>query len=250
MVYVTDYLPLTAQKLIEARVAMKSDALLAMVMGVLQGLSELKALRNRSHGNLKPQNILIAGNNLTTATILLTDPATNGQAAKIGDAGDVRAVGELIHALVVYRLPPLDEWQVPASSRWGTLGARGEAWRRLCSDLLNLDPGARLKLPEIAQRLYALRSRRKLRLRKFFVTAAVLVALGAAGVATLSLLDRDARSQFCQSKRSWFGKFLDAAADPAHRKRQCGCRPGSRMAACSIRCPSRIFARLIVTKAV
>ncbi|HET6249695.1 MAG TPA: SUMF1/EgtB/PvdO family nonheme iron enzyme [Tepidisphaeraceae bacterium] len=217
--YVTDYLPLTAQKLVDAGVAIKSDAMIAIVFGVLQGLSELKALRNRVHGNLKPQNVLIAGTNLGTATVQLTDPATNGQAAKVGDAGDIRAVGELIHALVVHCLPPLNEWEVPPSAPWTALGPKGPAWRKLCSDLLNPDPALRLKLPAIAQRLGELRTRKKHGFRKFVAAAAVLAVLAGAGVGVLSMLDRDARAQYSQSKRIWFGKFLDAAADPAHRKR-------------------------------
>ena len=51
--YVTDYHPLTIQKLIDARISLKPQNLYALVLGVLKGLSELKALRNRSHGRLE-----------------------------------------------------------------------------------------------------------------------------------------------------------------------------------------------------
>ena len=197
--YATDYLPLSAQKLIDNRVAVKPAALHAMVLGVAKGLSELKALRNRPHGNLKPSNVLIGGKDLATAPILLVDPASNGQAGKVGEAGDLRAVGELIHQMVLLRPPTAGQWPLPPAAEWNNkLGAQADRWRRLSSDLLNPDPAARPKLPIIAQRLAGAAPRSSLRVGKFLVAASVLVVLAAAVVAGFSFLDFTARAHLRQ----------------------------------------------------
>ncbi|HZK81258.1 MAG TPA: hypothetical protein VFC46_09335, partial [Humisphaera sp.] len=217
--YVTDYLPLSAQKLIDARVPIKSDDLYAIVTGVIAGLGELKAEKNRAHGNLKPSNVLIGfGNNIAQSPILIADPASNVLAAKTGEAADVRALAEMIHQLVMHRLPRQDEWPFEDYAAWDRLGSRGDRWRRLCCELF--DPTTPpLTLAELARRLDALQPRAKPPLTKLFMTLAVPVMLIVIAVGALSILDRSARMQFRDAKRDWFGKFYESAADPARRHR-------------------------------
>ncbi|MDB5171367.1 MAG: hypothetical protein JWN51_140, partial [Phycisphaerales bacterium] len=215
--YATDFHPLSAQKLIDGCVEMKPDILRHVVASIVQGLSELKSLRNRAHGNLKPTNVLFAGRDLTGARVLLTDLASNAQATKSGEAGDLHALGELIYALMFYRRPSPDSWPLPFTPQWEQLGRHGEAWRELCSDLLNPMPAARPPLVQIARRLQNMRQPRKFPVRRLLAAVAVPVILLAGAVATLSYLDHGARKQFCQAKHDWFGQFARAIADPGRR---------------------------------
>ena len=159
--YVTDYLPLSAKKLIDARVPIKSDDLYAIVTGVIAGLSELKAEKNRAHGNLKPSNVLIGfGNNIAQSPILIADPASNVLAAKSGEAGDIRALAEMIHQLAMHRLPREGEWPFEDYAAWDRLGSRGDRWRRLCCELF--DPATPATQPgRTLPALEALRPRAK-----------------------------------------------------------------------------------------
>ena len=217
--YATDYHPLTAQKLIDSRLAIKAPALYQIVLGVVAGLSEIIALRNRPHGNLKPGNVLIAGKELLADRVLLTDPASNGVAAREGEPGDVKALGQVIYELVMHRPAAPGQWPLPASAHWGALGSRGDAWRRLCSDLLNPDASARPTLADVGNRLHALRPRRKLPLRQVAgVAAGILLVVGLA-LAALSTLDHAVRVRYAQVHRDWFGKLVDAVADPRRRTR-------------------------------
>jgi formylglycine-generating enzyme required for sulfatase activity len=216
--YVTDYLPLSAQKLIDARVPIKSDALYTIVLGVVLGLDELKAAKDRAHGNLKPANVLIGGRDIAHAAILLTDPASNGQAAKSGEAADVRALGEMIHQLATHRLPRDGEWPFEEFEVWDRLGRRGDRWRRLCCELL--DPSCPTpSLSDVERRLNSLRPGRQLPFTKILMAAAIPAMALAIAVGTLSFLDHSAREQYRDAKRDWFGKFYESAADPARRLR-------------------------------
>jgi formylglycine-generating enzyme required for sulfatase activity len=216
--YVTDYLPLSAQKLIDARVNINSNDLYAIACGVVDGLGELKAAKDRAHGNLKPSNVLIGGTNLSQAAILLTDPASNVHAAKAGETSDVRALAEMIHQLVMHRLPREGEWPFEDFAAWDRLGGRGDRWRRICCELF--DPTAPpLNLSDLKKRLDPLRPRRQLAFTKILVTLAIPVMMIAIAVGTLSMLDHSARVQFRDAKREWFGKFYESAADPARRRR-------------------------------
>ncbi|HWE98158.1 MAG TPA: SUMF1/EgtB/PvdO family nonheme iron enzyme [Tepidisphaeraceae bacterium] len=216
--FVADYHPLSAQKLIDGCVDMKPEALRNIVSGIVQGLSELKALRNRAHGNLKPANVLFAGRDLASARVLLTDLASNGQATRVGEAGDLYTLGEVIYALTFYRRPARGTWPLPFTAQWEQLGRHGEAWRQLCSDLLNPTPAARPNLIAIARRLQTLRPPRKRRVRRALALLAVPVILLGGAVAVLSYLDHSARKQFCQSRHEWFGQFAQAISDPARRR--------------------------------
>lgn len=166
--YVTDFYPLTADQLIADNVPLDARALWAVVSGVVKGLLELRSRRRRAHGNLKPTNVLIAGEvaDLETAPILLTDPATEG-ATPEAQAEDMFALGSLIHGLVLHRpfrasprptddlaihesdvdsaaaSPTHGTWPLAASPQWQRLGRQGNAWRELCSSLLAPDPKQR-----------------------------------------------------------------------------------------------------------
>ncbi len=216
--YVTDYHPLSLQKLIGSRNVPEADALYEIVSGILAGLAELKTLRGRSHGNLKTTNVLIAGRDLKAAAVRLTDPASNAVASRLGEAGDVLALGQLIRALIAGGSKPA-QWPLTPSPEWAALGRRGERWRKLCNDLLNPDPALRPSLAAVAPRLRSLQRRKPFPLRRIASVAAGIALAGAVALGGLSVLDHAARAPYCQAKRDWFGTFVDAAADPVRQSR-------------------------------
>src|SRR5207302_1669974 len=122
---VIPYYPRTAQKLVNGKVKLSSAALGALVTGVLAGLEELKTACSRSHGNLKPSNVLLAPGELSPASVALTDPAPSRVAAQGGEAADLYALGELIYQLVTYRQfrgQAGRGWPIPADPEWKRLG--------------------------------------------------------------------------------------------------------------------------------
>src|SRR5690242_15742784 len=60
----SDYLPLSAQKLIDGKIELKSAHLYSIVNGIVEGLIELHKARGRANGNLKPSNVVFAGKDL------------------------------------------------------------------------------------------------------------------------------------------------------------------------------------------
>src|SRR4051812_35634296 len=58
--YVTTFYPRTVAGMIKGHVKVSAVALTSLVRGVLVGLKELNQISRRPHGNLKPENILIA----------------------------------------------------------------------------------------------------------------------------------------------------------------------------------------------
>src|SRR3954470_5083725 len=76
--YVSDYYPLTIQRLAADQVPVDGKSLHALVAGVVKGLLELQLRHRRAHGDLKSTNVLLAGaaDDLVNAQVLLGDPAT------------------------------------------------------------------------------------------------------------------------------------------------------------------------------
>jgi hypothetical protein len=105
--YVTDLYPLTAQKVVDRRMAVGSRGLHAVVCGVVRGLTELREMFRRAHGNLKLTNVLVRGDDLKLnagkgTEVVLVDPAVEAHTAR-DRAADLLAIGELIHQLVLKR---------------------------------------------------------------------------------------------------------------------------------------------------
>lgn len=220
--FVSDYHPLSVQKLLDGHVPFKSRALYELVHGIVAGLSELKEIRGRAHGNLKPGNILIAGRDLSGARVLLADPATNAQAARSGEPGDLFALGEIICLLVDPGALSARAWPIEPSPQWRILGRRAEAWRRLCNELRNPVPGDRPSLAEVARRLRALRPRRKFPVRKVLAATLTPAILVCAYLGVVSFLDHSARARFCQARREWLGRYVQAVSDDSQLRQRWG----------------------------
>jgi formylglycine-generating enzyme required for sulfatase activity len=156
--YVTDYHALTVQKLIDGRTPIDATALHAIVHCVMAGLGEIRRIAGRAHANLKPSNVLLVGKGpADEMRAVLCDPGAEYKAEKEGDAGDLHALGSLIHELVLHRPP------VPGVSPmsldeplWNQrLNGKGDAWRQLCADLLAHPIASRAATLDAAGRVVA-----------------------------------------------------------------------------------------------
>jgi len=224
--YVTDYHPLSADKLIDGKIELTSVQLHHIVDSVMRGLVELQEVRRRAHGSLKGGNVLIAGMDLTTAAVLLTDPA---QGISEGTAGDLYALGNLIHQLVLHRPPgarPLTP--VPQADEWERLGKNGRRWQELCQSLLSPQVESRPTLIEVSRILRELAPKKKVpefvprRYKRYLVPTAMAacVALVGALVGALVLAGfvASSRSRFAAAKAAWIDPFAVALSDRARRE--------------------------------
>jgi len=134
---VLDYYSQTARTLIQNHIELTGLELHSIISGVVAGLVELKKIAGRSHGNLKPENVLLDRRKRRGAyTVALVDAAATWQLGAAGDAErrDLCAVGNLIHDLVIP--DPRSVHHAGPSPRWEALGPVGESWRSLCNDLI------------------------------------------------------------------------------------------------------------------
>lgn len=134
---VLDYYSQTARTLIQNHIELTGLELHSIISGVVAGLVELKKIAGRSHGNLKPENVLLDRRKRRGPyTVALVDAAATWQLGAAGDAErrDLCAVGNLIHDLVIP--DPRSVHHAGPSPRWEALGPVGESWRSLCNDLI------------------------------------------------------------------------------------------------------------------
>ncbi len=138
--YVAERLDFHAGQLIGLRVPLDDYAIYRIIKGIILGLIDLRDERRRSHGNLKPSNVLI---NLTRRgrvhRVALTDPLPQRRL----DQGqlwhaDLFAVGEILHDLVTHPgHSAAVAFPVEFAPAWKRLGRRrGERWHALCNILL------------------------------------------------------------------------------------------------------------------
>lgn len=154
--YATDYCARGSLKTwINLRGGVDSDALRHVVSSLAEGCRSLKKACGRSHGNLKPSNVLLHGKSrpLKSTPLLMTDPvpvstsrvsdmATENRmmVQNIFEAQDMRAIGELILQLVEGRLIESGSdynFPVQSSPNWQKLGKDEPRWRDLCNRLID-----------------------------------------------------------------------------------------------------------------
>jgi formylglycine-generating enzyme required for sulfatase activity len=183
--YVGKLFDRSLQRAIDLRVKVSAADLLTVVSAIVDGLVDLRTAFNRAHGNLKPANVLIGTTGrIQRENIFLSDPSAGDQdAASMARSPDVKALGEIIFALVTGRPHTAARWPVPESPEWDRLGAVGGQWWSLCNDLLNtMTRGGPMSLEKIQARLTMIGMARKRPVGAWIATAAVL-ALAAGGFA-------------------------------------------------------------------
>src|ERR1043166_1049922 len=100
--YVTKLYPRTVQKILEGRVALTKDWFFHIVYSVACGALDFKRTCGRSHGDIRPSNILISASQaIRDAEVVLSAPLPGepSEAARY-EAADLKAIGQLIFQLV------------------------------------------------------------------------------------------------------------------------------------------------------
>lgn len=140
------------EKLASGRVRLDAPVLSRLLREVVGALRDLDGVGKRGHGALKPSNVLLigdTGSELTSCRVALTDPLPQSQAELGRDRlADLRAVGEMIHALVLHQ-KFRGGWPVEASAPWAAMGSSGGKWRELVNQLL--DPNDKAERPTLEE---------------------------------------------------------------------------------------------------
>jgi hypothetical protein len=141
--YATDYYPRGSLKRWIGE-ALDSADLRLLIWKVVDGLLDMLRITGRSHGNLKPANILVGGQlgvgtSPGRSVIFLSDPL--GQAdAKALELVDLRCLGELILQLVTGREisgPENYNYPIEPTDSWNQLGEQKDYWLSLCNRMVN-----------------------------------------------------------------------------------------------------------------
>jgi hypothetical protein len=140
--YAGRFFPRSLQTLIDNRTALTATELKIILLAILDGLLDLETAVGRAHSNLKPSNILIDdATQIRPGSIFLCDPDPSSEApASSSRTPDIKAVGQLLYALVTHKPYFTARFPLPASEKWKELGSTGRQWRALCENLLHLGP--------------------------------------------------------------------------------------------------------------
>jgi formylglycine-generating enzyme required for sulfatase activity len=215
--YVTDFFPASLRSVFDLKICPNARELYRVITQIVRGLQVMRNVSRRAHGNLKPTNVLLSSARLDGASIKLTDPASNAVASKVGEAGDLRALGEMVFELIEHRPPVGDiDLTVPSTPAWRSLGASAEGWRQLCADLLaparDTSEG---HVDELAALLESLRGTTSRKMPGWIPKAAVLLLAGA-GIA--AGLDYHAQRALAQERAAWIDRLAAAIQSPASAK--------------------------------
>jgi hypothetical protein len=134
--YVTSRYSLSIRGVLKAKIKVSAKFLERLCTDVLRALGELYEKRGRSHGNLKPGNILLDGSDPATMRAFLTDLAPEPDGATIPD--DLYELGCIVYQIVRHReqRPNLNP-PVEFDSEWESLGERADGWLAFCNLLLD-----------------------------------------------------------------------------------------------------------------
>src|SRR5688572_17071565 len=222
--YVTDYSPSTADELIRKKVGIEAPELYRIIGEVISGLEELREAGGRSHGDLMPTNVLLTADNHEEASVRLTDPASDRAAADSGEAGDCHAVGKLIFALVMQRMPR--EGEAPPqklTGGWSALGRRGRRWRDLCARLLqphSTDGGGVTTLEQLRAQWKRCAPETVSTKRLALATVAAVLLVGgvvAGGIYAYSEpFDQRNWETLYQESQDWFERFVQSVRRGQH----------------------------------
>ncbi|QOI99079.1 MAG: hypothetical protein HRU70_00655 [Phycisphaeraceae bacterium] len=162
-----------------------SAQLRSIVAGVLAGLVALDRHAGRPHGMLSARCVVLPAAPAGVGpgvqdlgAVMLTDPKPSARVRPEDRIEDLRAVGRLIHRLVLGRDPVGESGgAIPMSPSWRRLTGSGPAWLTLCNRLLSLPGDSSLTPAEVEAALPAataspeVKSRRVKRVALFVVVA-------------------------------------------------------------------------------
>ncbi|MCC6661564.1 MAG: SUMF1/EgtB/PvdO family nonheme iron enzyme [Phycisphaerales bacterium] len=173
----------SVERLVAGRFRVDGVSLHRVASAVVQGLVELDRACRRAHGNLKASNVLVAGDGaVTVSRAALADPASDARAKSVGTAGDLRALGEIIHQFVLHQpFRGAGGYPVRDGSEWHSLGPGGRQWLELTNRLLDPAPASQPTLDEVSERVAAAGAARKGRPGPLFIGAGVAALLVIAG---------------------------------------------------------------------
>src|SRR5205823_3195087 len=149
------------------------------------GLEEIVATAGRPHGNLTPGNVLIRGRG-AALKVFLADPQEDDRAAaRSGVKGDLRALGQVIHQLVLHAPAASGvSSALPDKPQWNALAEHGRGWRELCGRLLGAgEPIA--SFAQLATQVELLKPRPHRVWKRAMVAVGVLAVLAVGGAWTL-----------------------------------------------------------------
>ena len=196
--YATRLYPRTVQKILEGRVALGKEWVHHIVRAIARGALDFKKACGRSHGEIKPSNVLIsASQKVRDAEVVLSDPLP-GEASESAsyEVADLHSVGQIIYQLVRRRevedasdhsilpLTPSTEWT-------SVFGKETEAWLSLCNRLLdpNLSTDA-YSLERLESDLARLQPKPAVTAKMLALAAVALIAAIVGGVFVLRILNR------------------------------------------------------------
>lgn len=157
------------------------------MLKIIAALRDLEAEAGRDHGNLKPSNIMMEGSGLLSKRrFLLTELAPSPLIGRTVFAKpDFRALGELIYMLAARTNAVSQNLRaVSAHTRWPRLGEEEEAWKQLCSELLDPNGAAQKEdLASLARRIGKLGKVKRStgRLPQFLTLLVLFGAVGGGG---------------------------------------------------------------------
>lgn len=203
--YVTRLYARSAQSLVETKTKLSSAELKTLLLEVLEGVMDLEQAFHRSHGNLKPSNVLIGDRSkIRKGAVFLADPdASNEDIPSLTRTPDSKAIGELIYALVTHKPHVTARWPLTKTPHWKQLGSSGNQWFSLCDDLLNTVSRRGLPtLERVRERVEAINPTRRRVPRTIFA----LIALG--GIAAAAYAGRDQIPAWYQSASAQVSAFI------------------------------------------
>ncbi len=181
--YATGYYPATVKRLLELFAALDLPDLFHVLHSVTKAALHLKRTAGRSHGNLKPSNVLIGAGKLRATAVVVADPLPgDATEARRYEQADLRAIGELLCQLVFRRAIDFTKGMVDVEAgQWTRIfGKQAATWQQLCARLLEARTSSDgFTLERLEAELFALKPKRPL---------ALTLAPYAGGVALLAAL--------------------------------------------------------------
>ncbi len=186
--YVTRLYPQSLERILRERTRVARGQVVHLLLGAVEGALALKQACGRSHGNLKPGNVLLSGaGRLQKAEVAVADPLAGGpEQAEAFELADLRATGRMLYELVRRREMGPQDWAsvilpLELSAEWTEMfGKDAPRWLALCNRLL--DPQLGLSSLDLARLKSTLKSLKPKPAAMPVAAAALLLVGGVAGV--------------------------------------------------------------------